>query len=230
MEMLTNKKRISVGVSILTNARRCDFLIKSVESFLRGCCYRPLVIAVFDNGSDDNTFHTCENFSRENVYGVSWRYERADVDLGCAAGTNRSIGMIDNDIQLHLESDFRHVDDFDKMWLHRAVEFMETGVCDYLYLRKFRDDAEMSMHWFHQWKTKIVEVRGPFLKCDNFWWSNNPSLFRAKALHDCGTIPLRVDLDGPKNSPGWSKPELSAPRPTKAWMWGFGEGMFTHEG
>jgi hypothetical protein len=139
-------------------------------------------------------------------------------------------GIHKDDLQLHLESDFILADGFDKMWLHKAVKFFETHQPNYLYLRKFLSDAEMAHHWFHQWREQLSDTHGPFQHCENFWWSNNPALFDYRKLKQSGTLPLNETLDGPKNSDNWSRPELSTMRPRRAWMWGFGEGPFVHEG
>jgi hypothetical protein len=166
---------------------------------------------------------------------VEWRVVRVEKDLGCAVGTNRSIEMVkDCEWQLHLESDFRHLSEFEsgigKLWMEQATGLIESGLADYIYLRRMRDDREMAMHWFHQWKERITEVRGEFQHCVDFWWSNNPSVFKTQALYDCKTLPLNEKFDGVKGTAGWSLPELSAPRPTRTWMWGYGEGMFVHDG
>lgn len=225
----------AVGVSILTNGGRSEYLDRCVKSVLENCFTRPLVIGIFDNGSHDDTPFICRKFCEFNYYGIKWRVKRSDMDLGCARGTNESIKLVeDMEYVLHLESDFRHLSEsesgIDKLWMKQAVELLETGLADYIYLRRMRSNQEMAMHWFQKWKEKIIEVRGPFQYCENFWWSNNPSLFRVKAMYDCYTLPLNEKLDGPKNSSNWSRPELEAPRPTKAWLWGFGEGMFVHDG
>ena len=225
----------SIGVSILTNGCRSQFLSVCVQQLLANCFTRPLVIGIFDNGSKDDTPDVCRQFLASNYYGIKFRYQRSDKDLGCAYGTNRSIEMVrDCELQLHLESDFIHipseVSGIGKLWMRDAAEFMQKGECNYIYLRRMRSENEMAMHWFHQWRDKIIEIQGPFQHCKDFWWSNNPSIFRTKALYDCKTLPLDEKLDGPKGTDGWSKPELSTPRPTKAWLWGYGEGMFVHEG
>jgi glycosyltransferase involved in cell wall biosynthesis len=224
-----------VGVSILTNANRSAYLNRCVFSLLENCHYRPLVISIFDNGSLDDTSIVCQQFLKLNNYGIEWRVQRNEKDMGCAAGTNAAHNLIkDMEIVLHLESDFRHLTKDEsgvgKLWLREAVAFMETGEADYIYLRRMRSDHEMATHWFHQWKKKIIEIRGPFQRCQDFWYSNNPSLFRMKALYDCKILPLNEDIDGAKGTTGWSRPELSAPRPTRSWLYGFGQGMFVHDG
>lgn len=224
-----------IGVSILTNDCRSNFLSTCVQSLLSNCFMRPLIIGIFDNGSIDNTPDISKQFRASKYYGIEFRYERIEKDMGCAVGTNRSIEMVsDCEFQIHLESDFRHLSESEsgigKLWTKQAVKLLESGSADYIYLRKMRDNNEMSMHWFHQWKEKIIEVQGQFQHCKDFWWSNNPSIFRTKALYDCKTLPLNERLDGAKGTPNWSKPELSTPRPTRAWLWGYGEGMFIHDG
>ena len=228
-----------LGVSILTNGSRLTMLQKCIGSFLSFSFYRPVEICVFSNGSTDGTVKWLEEWTKSPdnpwKYGVTFRFESSATDLGCAAGTNKSIEMVrDTDFHIHIESDFLHLSPeqsgIGRMWVRDAINLLESGDADYLYLRKLRDDTEKAMHWFEQWRTKIVEERPPFKRVEGFWWSNNPSIFRMSAMLKSGTLPLRSDLDGAKGTKNWSVPELSAPRPTKAWMWGFGEGMFTHEG
>ena len=222
-----------VGISILTNGTRLPQLQECIRSFLASCYYRPLKICILDNGSSDGTDEFCKHLSDLKTYGVTFRYIRFDQDQGCAVGTNQAIQMV-NDCQyaLHLESDFVHlpeeVSGRDKMWLHRALNFMETGECDYLYLRRMRNEVEMRMHWWSQWMPQITEERdGEYLKCPGFWWSNNPSLRRVKALYASKTLPLNEFIDGPKGTPGWSKPELTTPKPPNAWIHKWG--VFIHD-
>ena len=220
----------SIGVSILTNGARLDSLQACVSSFLNNCHYRPLVIGIYDNGSTDGTAEWLDSLCPS--YAIEWRFDGADSDRGCAAGTNASIALVrDCELSLHLESDFRCLtpeeSGVDKMWLHRAVGLLGSGDCDFLYLRRMVDEREMMAHWWSQWMSQVVEERGEFLHVPGFWWSNNPSLFRTKALLGRGTLPLAEDRDGAKGTPGWSIPELEAASPPNTWIsrWG----MFVHE-
>ena len=221
-----------VGVSILTNGARRLRLQSCISSFLASCYYRPLVIAILDNGSVDGTFAYLQTLPDTKPYGVEFRIKQLTADMGCAYGTNLSHQMV-NDCKyaLHLESDFFHlppeISGIDRMWLHRALEFMETGECDYLYLRRMRSENEMAMHWWSQWMPKITEERGEYLNCPDFWWSNNPSLRRVQALYDSKTLPLDENKDGKKGEPGWSMPELKAPKPPHPWIHKWG--VFIHE-
>jgi len=189
------------------------------------------VIGIFDNGSVDGTSAFCA--SLPEVYGVEWRVERSDVDRGCAYGTNMACKLVsDCEYSIHLESDFIHLSEAEtgigKLWLNEAIELMDSGECDYLYLRRMRYAKEMMMHWWSQWMPKVTESRGSFLRCPEFWWSNNPHLRRNSALYECGTLPLNEGVDGVKGTVGWSKPELLAKKPPNTWIHQWG--MFTHEG
>jgi glycosyltransferase involved in cell wall biosynthesis len=224
-----------IGISILTNGNRSRFLTNCVSSLLENSFTRPIIIGIMDNGSTDDTPSVCRELVRSNYYGIEWRLQRSEIDRGCAWGTNVAHNLVkDTEFVLHIESDFRHLSELEsgigKLWLREALALLETRLADYIYLRRFRNDSEMSTHWFHQWKQKIVEVRGQFQRCDGFWYSNNPSIFRIQALYDCRTLPLNEKLDGIKGTPNWSRPELSAPHPTRTWFWGYGEGMFIHDG
>lgn len=219
-----------IGISILTNGTRLDYLQRCVDSFLYNCHYRPLVISVCDNGSSDGTYEWL--YSRKNNYGIEWRIYSKSVDQGCAFGTNTSIEMVqDCEYQIHLESDFEHLPQSltgeDKFWLHRVVDFMKSGECDYMYLRRMVSERDIFLHWWSQWMNKIDRSVGNYLHCPEFWWSNNPTIFKNKALYDCGTFPLDVTQDGPKGSSQWSKPELNTKKPTKAWIHKWG--LFVHE-
>lgn len=219
-----------VGISILTNGRRRDRLERCVNSLLCNCYFRPLTIGVMNNGSLDDTSDWMQNLP--SIYGVEWRAHSSDVDRGCAWGTNKSIELVEDcEFQLHLESDFEHLEGdesgVDKMWLHRAIGLLQSGECDYLYLRRMRDHNEAAMHWWAQWMPQITEERGEFLSCPSFWWSNNPAVFRTQALFDCGTLPLDEGADGPKGSNAWSVPELGTKKPSKPWIHRWG--VFVHE-
>jgi len=217
-----------VGISILTNGQRRQFLEACVSSFLANCHYRPLVIAIHDNGSTDDT----SSYEPPKAYAVRYIVKRSDVDFGCAKGTNISCEMVrDCRYAIHIESDFCHlspeVTGVDKMWLHRAVNLMDSGDCDYLYLRRMMTPSDMLAHWWSQWMPRVNEKRGEWLRCPGFWWSNNPSLFRNETVYGSGTLPLDEKKDGKKGEPGWSRPELETPRPTKTWIHRWG--MFAHE-
>jgi len=220
-----------VGVSILTNGPRRAALERCVGSLLANCYYRPLVVAVYNNGSTDDTEEWITQLPE--TYGVTWRACHSNEDMGCAYGTNQSIGPMlrDCEFQLHLESDFEHMPEevtgVDRMWMHRAVELLGSGECDYLYLRRMRGPVEAAMHWWDQWMPRVTEERGEYLRCPAFWWSNNPSLFRTRALFDNGTLPLDESVDGPKGSEGWSTPELGTKKPRMPWIHRWG--VFLHE-
>lgn len=218
-----------VAISILTNGSRRHYLERCINSFLANCYYRPLVFSVFSNGSTDDTVEWMR--SQKEPYGVEYWTGASDNDLGCAVGTNNSIKSVEDiKYQIHLESDFEHLSEkesgVDKMWLHRALDLMETE-CDYLYLRRMRNDFEMRQHWWNQWMPMIDHDAGEYMRCPGFWWSNNPTLFRTRALLDSGTLPLDPAKDGQKGTAGWSQPELQAPRPPRAWIHKWG--MFIHE-
>ena len=222
----------TIGISMLTNGARKEYLQRCIESFLENCHYRPLNIAIFDNGSTDDTWpYLC---TLPKIYGVKWFTARSEEDIGCAAGTNRSIMMLRDasNFHIHLESDFIHMPEsetgIDKQWLNRAMSFIQDNDdCDYMYLRRMENENDMMMHWWAQWMPSISNKRGEFQKCDGFWWSNNPTLFTMDSLMRSGTLPLSEEIDGGKGTAGWSQPELQAPKPSNAWIHKWG--VFAHE-
>jgi len=222
-----------IGIGILTNGARLNYLKECLSSFLNNCYYRPLVIGIYDNGSQDDTDEWIKGLSILNTpYGIELRHVRSDSDEGCAEGTNATAQLIgDCEYAIHLESDFRHLtpqeSGFDKMWLHRCIDWMDKGKCDYLYLRRMMNPEEMMAHWWSQWMGKITEYDGEYMNCPEFWWSNNPHIRRTKALLDSKTLPLDVSKDGVKGTDGWSQPELQAPSPPNTWIHKWG--MFVHE-
>lgn len=224
-----------IGISILTNGNRLSSLQQCLESLIANCYYRPIHIFVFDNGSTDDTWDwltTKELGYMTSCYGVKFHVEHSDVDLGCAAGTNRAIQMTnDCEYGLHIESDFELLkpeeSGEDRLWLRRAVEFMEQEGANYLYLRRITGEYEMMQHWWSQWMKKITSKKGSYLYCPDFWWTNNPALRKNKALYENGTLPLDVAKDGAKGTDGWSQPELCAKAPGKAWIHQWG--VFVHE-
>jgi len=231
------KMNKTVGISILTNGSRRKYLARCIESFLENCHYRPLRISILDNGSTDDTFSWLRKIRFNHPYGIDYRICRNDTDAGCAQGTNQSIDLVDAGLmppceyQIHLESDFIHMPEeqtgIDKFWLHRAVEYMDKGNCDYLYLRRMESEQDIFQHWWSQWMPKLQVDGEEYFRCDGFWWSNNPALFRTQALKDNGTLPLNTALDGKKGEAGWSQPELRAKRPPNACIHRWG--MFAHE-
>lgn len=225
-----------IGVSVLTNGNRLGELQMCLGSFLTHCHYRPIIFGIFNNGSTDDTAKWMDNWkdSPDNPwkYGVTFRMLSVEEDMGCAAGTNAACGMVkDCEFAIHLESDFEHLapeeTGEDRLWLRRAVEFMQSVNGNFLYLRRMTSETEMMMHWWSQWMPRIVEQKGRYLSCPDFWWSNNPALRRNKALYENGTLPLNVAKDGSKGQPGWSVPELEAKAPGRAWIHQWG--LFVHE-
>ena len=71
------------------------------------------------------------------------------------------------------------------------------------------------------------DSKPPYMRCDDFWWSNNPHLRRDDAICKIGCLPLDESKDGKKGEPGWSQPEMAAPRPGRTWIHQWG--LFTHE-
>lgn len=225
-----------VGVSVLTNGSRLGRLQACLGSLLEHCYYRPLVVGVFDNGSVDGTAAFLR--ALPTVYGVEWRVKTVERDIGCAPGTNAAMDLVgDCEYALHVESDFVHLCESDsgvgRMWLHEAVEFLEEGDCDYLYLRRMRTVEEVYMHFWAQWMPQVTEVRADYLCCPAFWFSQNPHLRRDSSLRKAGTLPLR-EFYGPhgetvdvKGTPFWNKAEMEAPSPPRPWLHRWG--MFAHE-
>jgi len=226
----------TVGISILTNGARRPWLERCVSAFLENCHYRPLRIAIYNNGATDDTEEWINSLAEKEFYGVTWAVCHENVDVGMAHGTNNSIALVDypplepTEFHLHLESDFIHMPEamtgVDKFWLHRAIQFMQNGDCDYLYLRRQGDENEMMMHFWSQWMPGL-EGDGEHLKCPNFWWSNNPALFRVTDLVNNGTLPLKAERDGAKGTPDWTKAEVGATRPKNPYLHHWG--MFMHE-
>lgn len=225
-----------IGVSVLTNGQRLSALQGCIGSLLAHCFYRPLIFGIYDNGSTDDTLEWLSEWvpAKDNPwkYGVTFRVQHSDKDLGCAAGTNAACELVrDCEFAIHLESDFELLSPEesgeDRLWLRRAAEFMQSVNGNYLYLRRMTGEREMLAHWWSQWMLKIVDQKGPYLSCPEFWWSNNPALRRNKALYDNGTLPLDAGKDGPKGTPGWSQPELSAKAPGRAWLHQWG--VFVHD-
>lgn len=225
-----------VGISVLTNGCRLLALQRCLGSLLSFCYYRPLVIGVFDNGSQDDTSKWLNEWTKDLgnpwQYGVTFRTQTSSEDLGCAAGTNAACALVrDCEFAVHIESDFEHLSPEesgeDRLWLRHAVEFMQGVNGNFMYLRRMVDERDVLLHWWSQWMSKIPERRGRYLSCPDFWWSNNPALRRNKALYDGGTLPLDTGKDGSKGTAGWSKPEMEAPKPGRAWIHQWG--LFVHE-
>jgi glycosyltransferase involved in cell wall biosynthesis len=225
-----------VGISILTNAQRRSQLQTCLGSLLTHCYYRPLVIGIFDNGSTDDTWNWLSEWvsSKDNPwqYGVTFRVQHSDTDLGCAAGTNAACELVgDCEFAIHIESDFEHLSPEesgeDRLWLRHAVEFMQGVNGNFMYLRRMIGERDIFLHWWDQWMVRIIGQQGKYLSCPDFWWSNNPALRRNKALYDGGTLPLDMSKDGPKGSVGWSKPELETKAPGRAWIHQWG--LFIHD-
>ena len=223
----------TVGISILTNSDRLEYLKVCIDSLLKYCYYRPLIIGIYNNGSTDSTKYWL-NHELPKVHGVEWKVEHSDVDIGCSKGTNKAMDLVrDCEYAIHVESDFIHMNPAesgdDRMWLHRAVDFMDSGKCDFLYLRRMRDEQEMMFHFWSQWAPKIVDtVDGKYMKCPEFWFSQNPALRRNDALYDAGTLPMpEFDNDNKSNPDAWNKGEMGAVRPPNPWIHKFG--MFAHE-
>src|SRR3989344_1635136 len=177
-----------IGVSILTNGNRLGYLQACVSSFIANCYYRPLVVAIYNNGSTDGTEEWLKT-SLPKAYGVTWRVLNNHDDEGCAAGTNQALELVrECEYVLHLESDFEHLTQEltgeDKLWLRRAIAVMEEGA-DFLYLRRMVDEREMLAPWWSQWMPRVdgKDDSGRYLRCPGFWWSNNPHLHRTEAMY-----------------------------------------------
>jgi hypothetical protein len=131
---------------------------------------------------------------------------------------------------LHLESDFEHlpqeITGEDKMWLHRALDFMESGECCYLYGRRITGEKEMMLHWWSKWMERL-QGEGPYLRCFGFKWSNNPHLRKNESIYKAGTLPLDITKDGAKGTANWCRPELEALPIPKPWIHKWG--LFVHE-
>jgi glycosyltransferase involved in cell wall biosynthesis len=220
-----------VGVSILTNGARLESLQTCLSSLLSTCHFRPLTIAVFNNGSTDKTHEWCLEHMRGG-YGINWLYDCSEEDLGCAKGSNRAAEMVkDCKYVLHLECDFRALPESlsgcDRHWLHRALDFMDTGDCEYLYLRRMLSEYDIGQHWWSRWADKMGRIEDDYMECNGFWWSNNPHLRLNKSAYERGCLPLDESEDGPKGTPNWSKPERIAGKPNKTWIHRWG--IFVHE-
>jgi hypothetical protein len=88
------------------------------------------------------------------------------------------------------------------------------------------NDHDMFMHFWSQWMPRLIG-EGEFLQCKDFKWSNNPALFKKKALIAKGTLPLDAEKDGAKGTANWTNAEVGAERPPNAYIHHWG--MFMHE-
>lgn len=221
-----------VGVSILTNGARLHALKRCLASLLENCCYRPLHVAVFDNGSTDGTL---EWVAREHpsCHAVTWEWDRSDTDLGCSRGTNLACEMTrEFKHSLYLESDFYCLSSAEsgapRTWMRDGLEYMRRSGCGYLYLRRIRDEREMQMHFWSQWMARCsLDGDGRHMSCPGFWWSQNPHLRDNEMLWSSGTLPVPEMMDDHKGSPSWNKSEMMAkPPPSPSLMrWG----VFVHD-
>lgn len=219
-----------VGVSILTNGARLEYLKTCISSLLANCFYRPLIVGIYNNGSTDGTEEWLKTLPK--MYKVAWRVLHNHKDEGCAAGTNQACELVrDCEYVLHLESDFEHlpseVSGEDKLWLRRVIEFMESDSVDFVYLRRMVNERDMFLHWWSQWMARIDGEKGNYLRCPGFWWSNNPHVHRTSTIYQRGTLPLDEAKDGAKGTSNWSKPELGAKQPGSTWIHRWG--LFVHE-
>jgi len=221
-----------VGISILTNGERLDYLRRCVESLLARTSYRPLVVAIYDNASTDGTAIYIDRLKESRELGVEWRSGRAVVDQGVSVGINRAMAMVaDCEWAIHVESDFELIDPdasgHGRDWLEKAVEWAEGAGCDYLYLRRILDEREVMAHWWWRWPGRIAPSAEPFQMLPGFWWSNNPALRRNPALAAAGVLPLPERPRESKDRPYWSKSEMEAVRPPNAAI--MPHGVFAHE-
>lgn len=227
----------TVGVAFLTNGQRRGYLEQNINAFLANCSYRPLVISIFDNGSTDDTPEYCR-YRLPVMQDVGFRYVRSEKDLGCGAGVNRAIQLV-KEFQFHLflECDWTCLHESESGcspdWMDECLDFMKTGKCDYLYLRRFRNDAEAA---FHHWPFVMANsghTDGKFLHTEKFMFSNNPSLRRTQKLFDCGTLPLQEFFNAQgegtekKGNAEWGQAEHMAKMPPNFYIHKWG--MFVHE-
>jgi hypothetical protein len=226
-----------VGISILTNGRRLGEMQKCVSSLLSSTSRRPLILAVFDNGSTDDTWkwlggmsHHADSF--DELEQVEWRVRRSDEDLGVSVGTNKAMAMVaDCEWAIHIESDFEllppEISGHGMDWLDRAIEWMELNGRDYLYLRRIIDEKETAAHWWWRWPGRIADSDEPFQRMPGFWWSNNPHLRRNRALYSAGVIPVPERPKENKDKDYWSKSEEETKAPPNAAITRFG--LFVHD-
>ena len=226
----------TVGIAVLTNGDRCDYLQQNIFAFLENCSTRPLVFGIFDNGSTDRTPEFCKNLPV--IQGVEWRYERSEIDLGCGAGVNRANNLVKEfACTFFLECDWtclhKSESGYDEKWLDECTDFLKTGKADYIYLRRFRHDAESR---FHHWPMVMANSgysEGRFLRTEKFMYSNNPHVRLTKALYENGTLPLQEFFDDKgngiekKGNAVWGNAEHLAKHPKNFWIHKWG--MFTHE-
>lgn len=227
----TGNMKKTVGISILTSGNRLEYLKTCISSLLANCYYRPLCIAVLSNGSTDGTKEWLQSQKHSFGHGIELRYWIEPDDRGCAWGTNTVSEMLEYEYVLHLESDFQHIPEEmsheDKFWLHRAVEFMDGGECDYLYLRRMVNEEDIRLHWWAKWMGQIDQTVDRYMRCPGFWWSNNPVLRNDRAIRRAGCLPLNTLIDGKKGTENWGKPELSTNFPEKPWIHKWG--LFVHD-
>jgi glycosyltransferase involved in cell wall biosynthesis len=221
----------TIGISILTNGCRRKYLSQCIDSFFNNCHYRPLVVGIFDNGSQDDTAEFLKT-SLPKIDGVKWRVESSSIDLGVSKGTNKAISLVsDCRYALHLECDWellsKEESGEDGFWLHRALDCVRSGKCDYLYLRRMINENEMMIHWWSQWMSKIDRVEAGQMRCPGFWWSNNPALRDNYALREQGVLPLPEIENEYKGSPVWGQCELQAKKPSRPWLMKWG--VFIHD-
>lgn len=226
-----------VGIAVLTNGDRRQYLEQNIRAFLDNCSYRPLIFGIHDNGSVDSTPEYLKH-GLPKEHGVEFRCLRSDKDLGCGPGVNRANDLVKElEFTFFLESDWtclhQSESGYDKQWMHECLDFLQTGRADYIYLRRFRNDNEARYHHWNHVLRNTMHTEGRFLYTERFMYSNNPHIRRTKALYENQSLPLKEMFDAQgnalekKGNAEWGAAEHQAKHPKNFWihMWG----MFIHE-
>jgi hypothetical protein len=195
----------------------------TINTFLESTNIPYIKWFIFINGESGELFNMCD------VLRTKWKDKvdiipiQSNINMGVGAGINQLNHYCrDYKYTLFLEGDWitlpQQIAGFDKDWVNRSLEMMETNGIEQLQLRKYQNDIDNRQFGFAYWITdkNVESVTGEFVFLKERDYTNNPHIRKNSAYYDLGILPLKEFYDENGNptelkaSTHWGQAEIQA--------------------
>lgn len=212
-----------IGTLTHNGTKRDNQLELTINTFLENTNIPYVKWFIFINGESESIYNVCNTLANKWKDTVNIITIQSNINMGVGAGINRLNHYCrDYKYTLFLEGDWitlpQQIAGFDKGWLNRSLEMMETNNIEQLQLRKYQNDTDNRQFGFAYWITdkNVESVTDEFVFLKEREYTNNPHIRKNSACYKLDIFPLKEFYDengNPtelKTSTQWGQAEILA--------------------